>query len=197
MLQCDRGCSRREIHVNMGSFFTPPPLLHRPLDSLQDDRVTEALGASSARKPSWEYPRFFKEFRSAALTDCCAREMPAMSLVPVAYVLLAIQLVLFLLYVTGRWFLIPVFFEVLKILFQIQIHVLRSAFKWIAPSRKDLASETALITGAGSGIGRLIALLLAKKGRHADLFVQTVCGHFLGDSAFCLYTPSLSVVLRR
>jgi len=40
-----------------------------------------------------------------------------------------------------------------------------SGFKWILPSqRKSLRKDIALVTGAASGIGRLIALRLASKG---------------------------------
>ncbi|KAL9970363.1 hypothetical protein ACROYT_G022721 [Oculina patagonica] len=88
-----------------------------------------------------------------------------MVLVYVVYALVIFQAILFLLYFTGKGYIMSVMLEVAHITLRVLLHVFMSALRWILPSqRKNLRKDTALVTGAASGIGRLIALRLAAKG---------------------------------
>ena len=87
-----------------------------------------------------------------------------MSLVYLVYALVIFQAVLFLLHFTGKGYIILLILEVAQLPLRLLFHVFHSAFKWTFPSKKSLQGELALVTGAASGIGRLISLILAKKG---------------------------------
>ena len=55
--------------------------------------------------------------------------------------------------------------EFASIIIRVLLHVFLSGLRWIfPPQRKSLLKDIALVTGAASGIGRLIALRLAAKG---------------------------------
>ncbi|KAL9970364.1 hypothetical protein ACROYT_G022723 [Oculina patagonica] len=88
-----------------------------------------------------------------------------MQLVFVVYVLVIFQAILFLLYLTGKGYIMSMMLELAYITLRVLLHVFMSALRWILPSqRKSLKKDIALVTGAASGIGRLIALRLAAKG---------------------------------
>ncbi|PFX18055.1 epidermal retinol dehydrogenase 2-like [Stylophora pistillata] len=88
-----------------------------------------------------------------------------MALVYVLYALMIIQGILFALYFTGKGYVMSMIWEIAYIMVRVWLCVIESAMKWILPSqRKDIRGEIALVTGAASGIGRLIALGLAAKG---------------------------------
>lgn len=88
-----------------------------------------------------------------------------MVLVYVLYSLVIFQGILFLLYFTGKGYIMSLMWEFAFIIVRVFLHVSMSGFKWILPSqRKSLRKDIALVTGAASGIGRLIALRLASKG---------------------------------
>ena len=69
-----------------------------------------------------------------------------------------------ILHFTGKGYIISLIFELGFLSFRVLISFTQSAFKWVLPSRKSLLGELALVTGAASGIGRLISLRLAEKG---------------------------------
>ena len=69
-----------------------------------------------------------------------------------------------ILHFTGKGYIISLIFELSFLFFRVLISFSQSAFKWVLPSRKSLQGELALVTGAASGIGRLISLRLAEKG---------------------------------
>ncbi|EDO41496.1 predicted protein [Nematostella vectensis] len=54
--------------------------------------------------------------------------------------------------------------DFIKLLFVVVYQVFQALAQFVFPRRKSLRGETVLITGAASGIGRLTALILAKKG---------------------------------
>lgn len=88
-----------------------------------------------------------------------------MSLVYVVYTLMAFQGVILFLYFTGKSYIFSMILEVAFASLHLLFHVLLSGMKWILPSRKkNLKGEVALVTGAASGIGRLMSLRLAEKG---------------------------------
>lgn len=88
-----------------------------------------------------------------------------MSLVYLLYALVAIQGVILLLHFTGKGFIISLTLEVAFVSLHALLHVFQSFLKWILPlRRKNLQGELALVTGAASGIGRLISIRLAEKG---------------------------------
>ena len=88
-----------------------------------------------------------------------------MALVYVLYALMIIQGILFALYFTGKGYVMSMIWEIAYVMLRVWLCVIESAMKWILPSqRKDIRGEIALVTGAASGIGRLIALGLAAKG---------------------------------
>ena len=88
----------------------------------------------------------------------------------VVYILLFVQLFLFFLYFSGRWYMIPVFLEFTRVSAQALICVAESASKWfLSPKRKKLEGEIALVTGGASGIGRLVALSLGKRGKLSNI----------------------------
>ena len=67
--------------------------------------------------------------------------------------------------------------EFAQVCFHLAVCVVESSIKWICPwmrQRKNLNKELVLITGAASGIGRLIALRLAKKG---ELIIEFYFGN--------------------
>ena len=67
-----------------------------------------------------------------------------------------------LLFLTGHIALLP---EVAKLLLVAWWCYIEALFNWIAPrKRKSIEGLTAVVTGGGHGIGREIALGLAKKG---------------------------------
>jgi hypothetical protein len=67
-----------------------------------------------------------------------------------------------LLYLTGNIALLP---EVIKIVLITVWCYIEALLNWIAPrKRKSIEGLTAVVTGAGHGIGREIALALASKG---------------------------------
>ncbi len=67
-----------------------------------------------------------------------------------------------LLFLTGHIALLP---EVTKLLLVAWWCYIEALFNWIAPrKRKSIEGLTAVVTGGGHGIGREIALGLAKKG---------------------------------
>ena len=91
----------------------------------------------------------------------------SMNWVEILYVLLAIQIVLYFLYFSGNWFMIKLTLEFGQVCFRVLLCVIESSLKSVLPwcwPRKDLQKELILITGAASGIGRLIAVKLARKG---------------------------------
>ena len=88
-----------------------------------------------------------------------------MVLVYVLYSLVILQGILFLLYFTGKGYIMSLMWEIAFIILRVLLHVFMSGFRWILPSqRKSLRKDIALVTGAASGIGRLMALRLASKG---------------------------------
>lgn len=87
-----------------------------------------------------------------------------MSLVCLLYALVALQGFIVILHFTGKGYIISLIFELTLLSFRVLISFSQSAFKWVLPSRKSLQGELALVTGAASGIGRLISLRLAEKG---------------------------------
>lgn len=88
-----------------------------------------------------------------------------MALVYVIYALMTIQGILFALYFTGKGYVIGMIWEIACVILRVWLYVFESATKWIfPPQRKNIRGEIALVTGAASGIGRLIALGLAAKG---------------------------------
>ena len=88
-----------------------------------------------------------------------------MALVYVLYGLMIIQGILFALYFTGKGYVMSMMWEFACIILRVWLCVLESGLKWILPAqRKNIHGEIALVTGAASGIGRLIALRLAFKG---------------------------------
>ena len=88
-----------------------------------------------------------------------------MVLVYVVYALVIFQGILLLLYLTGKGYIISMMLELAYITLRVFLHVFKSLLRWILPpQRKSLRDDTALVTGAASGIGRLIALRLADKG---------------------------------
>lgn len=90
-----------------------------------------------------------------------------MSWIEILYVLLAIQIFLYFLYFSGNWLILKHTIEFGQVCLRVLLCVIESSIKrifpWCSP-RKDLRKELILITGAASGIGRLVALQLAKKG---------------------------------
>ena len=85
--------------------------------------------------------------------------------IAIALCILFIPIILAL-YLTGHIALLP---EVIKLMVVAGWCYLDAFFNWIAPSkRKSLEGLTAVITGGGHGIGREIALGLAKKGGICD-----------------------------
>ena len=87
-----------------------------------------------------------------------------MSLVCLLYALVALQGFIVILHFTGKGYIISLIFELTFLSFRVLISFSQSAFKWVLPPRKSLHAELALVTGAASGIGRLISLRLAEKG---------------------------------
>ena len=87
-----------------------------------------------------------------------------MSLVCLLYALVAIQGFIVILHFTGKGYIISLIFELTFLSFRVLISFSQSAFRWVLPPRKSLHGELALVTGAASGIGRLISLRLAEKG---------------------------------
>lgn len=69
-----------------------------------------------------------------------------------------------ILHFTGKGYIISLIFELTFLSFRVLISFSQSAFRWVLPPRKSLHGELALVTGAASGIGRLISLRLAEKG---------------------------------
>lgn len=66
--------------------------------------------------------------------------------------------------------MIPVFLEFTRVSAQALICVAESASKWfLSPKRKKLEGEIALVTGGASGIGRLVALSLGKRGKLSNI----------------------------
>lgn len=101
-----------------------------------------------------------------------------MVLIYVLYSLVIFQGILFLLYFTGKGYIMSVMWEFTFIIIRASLHVCLSGFRWILPSqRKSLRKDIALVTGAASGIGRLIALRLASKG---------LCYYLNFDLCLCL-----------
>ena len=92
--------------------------------------------------------------------------MTSMSLVYMLYALMTFQGVILLLHFTGKGYIISLTLEVAHLFMRVLLHVFHSCLKWILPQqRKSIRGELALVTGAASGIGRLIALHLAEKGK--------------------------------
>lgn len=88
-----------------------------------------------------------------------------MSLTVILYALVAFQGIILFLHFTGKGFIISLAFEFSFLCLRVFYHIARSGMKWILPPpRKNLQGELALITGAASGIGRLMSLRLAEKG---------------------------------
>ena len=88
-----------------------------------------------------------------------------MSLTVILYALVAFQGIILFLHFTGKGFIISFAFEFSFLCLRVFYHIARSGMKWILPPpRKNLQGELALITGAASGIGRLMSLRLAEKG---------------------------------
>lgn len=87
-----------------------------------------------------------------------------MSLVCLLYALVALQGFIVILHFTGKGYIISLIFELTFLSFRVLISFSQSAFRWVLPPRKSLHGELALVTGAASGIGRLISLRLAEKG---------------------------------
>jgi len=88
-----------------------------------------------------------------------------MSLVFVLYALMAIQGIILLLHFMGKGFILSLALEVALVSLKTLHSIFLSGLKWILPPRrKNLRGELALITGAASGIGRLMSLRLAEKG---------------------------------
>lgn len=60
-------------------------------------------------------------------------------------------------------------------------YIVKAIYKFLLPKRyrkvKDLSGEVALVTGGGSGIGRLLALRLAKLGVRVVLWDVNVQGN--------------------
>lgn len=87
-----------------------------------------------------------------------------MSLVCLLYALVALQGFIVILHFMGKGYIISLIFELTFLSFRVLISFSQSAFRWVLPPRKSLHGELALVTGAASGIGRLISLRLAEKG---------------------------------
>ena len=88
-----------------------------------------------------------------------------MVLVYIVYALVIFQGILFLLYLMGKGYIMSMMLELAYITLRVLVYVFMSTLRWILPSkRKSLQEDIALVTGAASGIGRLIALRLAVKG---------------------------------
>lgn len=87
-----------------------------------------------------------------------------MSLVCLLYALVALQGFIVILHFAGKGYIISLIFELTFLSFRVLISFSQSAFRWVLPPRKSLHGELALVTGAASGIGRLISLRLAEKG---------------------------------
>ena len=87
-----------------------------------------------------------------------------MSLVCLLYALVALQGFIVILHFTGKGYIISLIFELTFLSFRVLMSFSQSAFRWVLPPRKSLHGELALVTGAASGIGRLISLRLAEKG---------------------------------
>ena len=106
-----------------------------------------------------------------------------MVLVYVLYFLVIFQGILFLLYFTGKGYIMSLMWEIVSIAIRVLLHVSLSGLRWILPSqRKSFRHDIALVTGAASGIGRLIALSLAAKG---------LCNFFNLNLIFCLLNYNL------
>lgn len=61
---------------------------------------------------------------------------------------------------------IDIFIDMICLTFFTIWYSLEALLRWVIPRRrKDISGQTAVVTGAGHGIGKLIAIGLAKKGQ--------------------------------
>ena len=89
-----------------------------------------------------------------------------MVLVYVLYGVIVFQCFLFILYFSGNWFRMSLLLEFTQLSFRVFLCIFKSMLRWILPKqRKSVRDDIALVTGAASGIGRLMAIDLAKKGK--------------------------------
>lgn len=78
--------------------------------------------------------------------------------------------------------------DVIVFLIVSAFYIIKAIYKFLLPKGyrkiKDLSGEVALVTGGGSGIGRLLALRLAKLGVRVVLWDVNVQGKFIVIKTF-------------
>lgn len=88
--------------------------------------------------------------------------------------------------------------DVIVFLIVSAFYIIKAIYKFLLPKRyrkiKDLSGEVALVTGGGSGIGRLLALRLAKLGVRVVLWDVNVQGKFVVIKNVNIVSPKLFVI---